>query len=187
MFSVALHTQSDNIAGINPRGLGKSKQLIIIEIYLPWAGDEEGRGPLWQECPARYIILPRRLTSESSIIWVPLLASYQLSLANVRHWQKSLTRGGHSRHFFLLSPFTGIVSLASFQDYTVARPLLQSRPHWALVLPFPRLLGAVMAFAVTNLSMTSSLLCSMNPVPTSIRRPSLESLCYHLGQMVIFC
>lgn len=45
MFSVAFHTQSDNIAGINPRGLGQSKQLIIIEIYLPWAGDEEGEVP----------------------------------------------------------------------------------------------------------------------------------------------
>lgn len=57
MFSVAFHTQSDNIAGINPRGLGKSKQLIIIEIYLPWAGDEEGRGPLWQEYTGRGVLL----------------------------------------------------------------------------------------------------------------------------------
>lgn len=73
MFSVALHTQSDNIAGINPRGLGKSNKLIIIEIYLPWAGDVEGErspvaGVYWQGCPPGYIILPRRLISESSII-----------------------------------------------------------------------------------------------------------------------
>ena len=147
-------------------------------------------GVYWQGCPPRYIILPRRLTSESCIIRVPLLASYQLSLANVRHWQKSLTRGGHSRHFFPLSPYTGIVSLAvlaSFQDYTVARPLLQSRPHWALVLPFPLLLGVVMAFAVTNLYMTSSLLCSMNPVPTSIRRPFFRVSLLPSGANVIFC
>ena len=32
MFSVALYTQSDNIVGINPRGLEKSKKLTIIEI-----------------------------------------------------------------------------------------------------------------------------------------------------------
>ena len=110
----------------------------------------------------------------------------------MRHWQKSLTRGGHSRHFFPLSPCTGIVSLAvfaSFQDYTVARPLLQSRPHWALVLPFPLLLGVVMAFAVTNLYMTSSLLCSTNPVPASIRRPFirvsllLSRKCMFLGSL----
>lgn len=57
MFSVALHTQSDNIAGIYPRGLGKSKKLIIIEIYLPWVGDMEARGPLWQGCTGRSVLL----------------------------------------------------------------------------------------------------------------------------------
>lgn len=33
MFSVALYIGSDNIAGLIPRGLGKSKQLVITEMH----------------------------------------------------------------------------------------------------------------------------------------------------------
>lgn len=79
VFSVALYIRSDNTAGLIPRGLGKSKQLVITEMhsfaFLRGRGSE--RSPVtgggvgvytgYSVCPLRSIIPSRRLSPENSI------------------------------------------------------------------------------------------------------------------------
>lgn len=156
MQDVCFLTQgSDNIAGLIPRGLGKSKQLVITERHLPSSGDLEARDPQQYGCTGSFVCHPRPAILPGGCLLRSLLSELPCWVRPMRGTgRKSLSRKRmYQGYFFLLPPCFGIVSLAafpSFQDYPMGEaPLSQPQPSLVsgATVPFPcPLTSDLMAF-----------------------------------------